>query len=118
MSNILRLGPTIYKGNTPCNNCPYRKDSKLQLWSKEEFQYLLKMEADQLGGVYHCHKNNGTVCRGWLINQDKRNFPSIMLRVSLSKNNITRAYLDKLTCPVPMFETVEEMCYSNFPELK
>ncbi len=107
-----------YKGKSPCKTCPYRKDVPLRHWAIEEFKGLLDSEKEQFGRTYGCHKKDDTVCKGWLMNQDKRNFPSIMLRLSLTKNKITREYLDKLTCAVEMFDTVEDMCYTNYPELK
>lgn len=105
-----------YKKRTPCNNCPYRKDAPLAHWSVEEFKHLMETEKDQLGTVYGCHKNDGSVCIGWLMNQDERDFPSIALRISLSANNIDRKYLDSLHCNVPRFASVEEMCKANFPD--
>jgi len=108
----------LYGETSPCATCPYQKTAKLQLWDRREFIRLLEMENDQMGAVYHCHKNDGSVCRGWLIDQDKRNFPSIMLRLSLSRHNITREYLDKLQCLNPMFDSVEEMCVANYKILK
>jgi hypothetical protein len=101
----------------PCESCPYRTDAPLQLWAREEFIDLLKSENEYLGKTYGCHKGNGSVCVGWLMNQDKRRFPSIMLRVALSANNVTRAYLNKLSSPSPLYETVEDMVRANFPEL-
>lgn len=106
-----------YCRKQPCNNCPYRKDAPLGHWSIEEFKDLLEKESDYMGATYGCHKNDGHVCVGWLMNQDKRNFPSIALRLSLSRNKVTRKYLDSLTCKSEMFDTVEEMCEANFPEL-
>ncbi len=50
------------------------------------------------------------------MNQEKRNFPSIMLRIALSKEEVTRVYLDALTCKAEMFENVDEMCHANYPE--
>lgn len=101
----------------PCNNCPYRKDAPLHHWHKSEYEKLLEMEGDQLGAVYGCPKNNGNVCVGWLIKQDENRFPSIMLRISLSKNNITREYLDSLHSPSPLYKDVNEMIEANYPEL-
>jgi hypothetical protein len=85
-----------FKCTTPCNNCPYRKDAPLQHWSEDEFKDLIKNDGDYMGTVYGCHKNNGTVCVGWLINQDERGFPSIALRLKLSKDKVSHAYLNKL----------------------
>jgi hypothetical protein len=105
---------SFFSGTSPCGNCPYRKDAKLALWDKIEFENLLKADKDYMG---KCHKNNGSCCKGWLINQDKRNFPSIALRLSLSKASISRKYLDKLNCDTEMFDTIEEMAIANFPEI-
>ena len=51
------------------------------------------------------------------MNQDKRRFPSIMLRMKISKEDISMAYFDKLKCKSPMFDTVQEMCKANYSEL-
>lgn len=108
---------STYHCTQPCGNCPYRTDAPLQLWHKSEYEKLLHYEKDQLGTIYNCHKNNGSICVGWLMKQDENRFPSIMLRISLSKNNITREYLDKLHSPVPLYKNVTEMVKANFPEL-
>lgn len=108
---------STYSCTQPCSNCPYRRDAPLQLWHKSEYEKLLDLENDQLGAIYNCHKNNGSICVGWLMKQDENNFPSIMLRISLSKNSITREYLDKLHSPSPLYDSVEEMISVNYPEL-
>ena len=107
-----------FKCKTPCKNCPYRKDAPLALWSVEEFIDLIKNERTQFGTVYACHKKNGGVCIGWLINQDENRIPSIALRLTLSQKGITRKYLDSLHCKSEMFKTIEEMAIANFPEIK
>lgn len=99
---------------SPCNNCPYRKDAPLRLWSIEEFKDLLANENDYMGATYGCHKQDGKLCTGWLMNQDQRRFPSIALRMFLSKNNVTREFLDSLKSEAPMFKTVKEMCEANY----
>lgn len=106
-----------FECTSPCGNCPYRTDSPLRHWPKEEFALLLANEASELGKSYSCHKQNGSVCVGFLMNQDERRFPSIMLRLDLIQNNVGRDYLDRLACPVPLFESVEEMVGANYPEL-
>lgn len=107
---------TKFCKTTPCANCPYRKDAPLALWSVDEFKALLDSDKDTIGTVYQCHKKDGNVCVGWLINQNNRRLPSIALRLQLSKQNITREYLDQLHCKTPMFDTIEEMCQANFPD--
>jgi hypothetical protein len=103
---------------TPCKNCPYRKDAPLALWSIKEFIDLLKNERSQFGAVYGCHKKDGCVCVGWLMNQDENRMPSIALRFMLSKQGITRKYLDALKCKSERFKTIEEMIVANYPKLK
>jgi hypothetical protein len=103
--------------NTPCKTCPYRKDAVLRLWAKEEFERLLESESDFFGVTYGCHKKTGSICVGWLMDQDRRNHPSIALRIQLIKNNITREYLDSLHCDVEMFGSVEMMIRANYPQI-
>jgi hypothetical protein len=106
-----------YTCTQPCNNCPYRTDAPLQHWDKSEYIKLLALENDTMGGIYGCHKNNGSTCIGWLMKQDENNFPSIKLRISLSKNNVTREYLDSLHSPAPLYASVKEMINANYPDL-
>lgn len=106
-----------YSKTQPCKSCPYRRDAVLRHWSIEEFQDLLDNERDYFGAVYGCHTKDGSVCIGWLMDQDKRRFPSISLRLSLSRNKITREYLDKLGSNVEMYDNVEEMINANYPEI-
>lgn len=101
----------------PCNNCPYRKDAPLRHWSVEEYKDLLEKEQDVMGAVYGCHKNNGSVCVDWLMKQDDAGLPSIRLRLALSKEGVTREYMDKLHSPSPLFDSVEEMAKANYPEV-
>lgn len=107
-----------FSGNTPCKSCPYRKDAPLQLWDKVEFEQLLENDKKILGGSYLCHKKDGSCCKGWLIDQDKRNFPSIKLRILLSENNVSREYLNGIHSSVEMFESIEQMSVANYPEIK
>jgi hypothetical protein len=92
-------------------------DAPLQLWDVAEYEKLLALENDPMGSIYGCHKNNGSICIGWLMKQDENRFPSIMLMISLSQNNITREYLDSLHSPSPLYDSVEEMIEANYPEI-
>lgn len=108
-----------YSKKTPCKNCPYRKDAPLQLWDKEEFTDLLHNDSTQFGAKYGCHKQETKhVCVGWLMNQDKRNLPSILLRLDLLQNEVTREYIDSLYCKSEMYDTIEEMALANYPQIK
>lgn len=107
----------FFKGISPCKDCPYRIDAPLKKWHIDHFSDLLNNDTSMLGAVYSCHKKDGSVCRGWLMDQDKRYFPSNMLRLQLIKENVTRAYLDKLHCKTPLYNSLKDMCIANYPEL-
>lgn len=105
-----------YTRKNPCNDCPYRKDAPLMKWSIEEFKDLIQKDNDYFGSIYGCHKKDGHICVGWLADQDNRNFPSIALRMSLSKNNINRVYLDSIHGK-EMYSSIQEMSTANYPEI-
>lgn len=107
-----------YCKTSPCNNCPYRKDAPLQHWAKEEFENLIQKDSEQIGSVFACHKKDGHVCVGWLMDQDKRRLPSIALRLSLSKNEVSTDYLDSLNCKSEMFNNISDMVKANYPAIK
>lgn len=107
----------LYHCTQPCGNCPYRTDSKKKLWHPDEFKKVLDSENDYMGNTFLCHKQNGSICVGWLMDQDKRNLPSIMLRISLSKHNVTREYLDRLKSPAKLYKNAIAMIKANFPHL-
>jgi len=106
-----------YKITSPCKNCPYRADAPTAHWHKEHFEKLLEDSESNMCPVYGCHKANGHVCVGWLMDQDKNHLPSIPLRLSLSKQNVHFSYLDSLKCKSPLYSSVREMIAANFPEL-
>lgn len=101
----------------PCNNCPYRKDAPLKLWHRSEFQKLLASENQQFGTVYNCHKNNGSICVGWLMKQLENGCPSIALRIAMIRKKPTKEYLDGLNCPSPLYKNVRAMIRANYPKL-
>lgn len=105
-----------YCKKKPCKNCPYRIDAPLRHWSVEEFKDLIKNSNEQFGAVYSCHKKDGTVCTGFVLDQLDNNIPSIMLRISFSRNNVTGKFLDSLTCPVERYKSIQEMSMANYPE--
>lgn len=107
----------MFHCTNPCNNCPYRTDAPLKLWHASEYEKLLATENDYMGSIYGCHKNNGSICVGWLMKQDENNFHSIALRISLSTHKVTREYLDSLHSPAPLYKNVKAMIRANFPKL-
>ncbi|GAB3761506.1 hypothetical protein GCM10028817_38970 [Spirosoma pomorum] len=70
-----------------------------------------------MGKVYGCHKNDGSVCRGFLINQRERDIPSISTRLAIITNDIKPGYMESLTCSVPMYASIEDMINANYPAL-
>jgi hypothetical protein len=108
----------LFECTSPCETCPYRKDVKLALWSVEEFKDLLEYEKSFMGTTYLCHKKNGSICVGFLMNQNERGLPSLALRMSLidEREEIAEGYMNSLHCDAERFETVEEMCRANFPD--
>lgn len=108
---------TGFDKKQPCQNCPYRKDAPIAHWHISEFAQLLESEKSQFGTVYGCHKGDGQICVGWLMNQNKRRLPSIALRMALIKHNINSNHFSSLQCNSEMFHTVEEMVEANYPEL-
>jgi hypothetical protein len=102
---------------SPCKDCPYRLDAPLQKWHVSEFEKVLRSETDQFGFVFYCHKKDGHVCVGFLMNQEKRNFPNLVLRLTLSSCQVDRSYLDNLSCKSLQYDNVYDMVRANFPEL-
>jgi len=79
---------------------------------------LLASERDYMGALYGCHeygkrKHEAQVCVGWLLNQRERNVPSIALRMHLMQSPEARACIKEASSPVPLYESVEEMCEAN-----
>ena len=107
----------LFHCTQPCSNCPYRTDAPVQHWHKEEFKKVVDSENDYMGSTFLCHKQNGSICVGWLMKQDERNLPSIKLRIALSRHKVTREYLDSLHSPAPLYKNVAAMIKANFPEL-
>jgi hypothetical protein len=113
---VITDGVTGFSELQPCGNCPYRRDAPLQYWDVKEFGDLCNNDRDKVGKVYGCHKADGSVCRGWLLDQRKRDYPSLALRVTLSNNKVSPEYLSGLNSPSPLFYSISEMCSTNYPD--
>jgi hypothetical protein len=110
--------PVKFDAREPCKSCPYHTDAPLELWSPLEFRQLLAHERSRMGVVYGCHKyrnrkDEAQVCVGWLLDQKRRNIPSISLRLTLMRNPGAVACLNEASSPVELFDSVEEMCEAN-----
>ena len=99
----------------PCGSCPYRKDSTLRLWHKSEFENLLAHDADEMNGhVFGCHRfrmnpKASDICAGWFLDQQRRNFPSIRLRILLA----TRKFPTVTDGCHELYSTMKIMCREN-----
>lgn len=103
----------------PCKSCPYRKDAPLAMWDIREFIQVLANDADELrGGVYGCHatrhRQEPSVCAGWLVDQKRRGLPSIQLRLLLLKHTDAVNCLEEVSDGGhELFASIEEMVRAN-----
>lgn len=104
----------------PCDNCPYRKDSPRRHWSAQEFRDLMAAEEAPFGSLYACHKeieipiSERGFCAGWLLDQKKRNLPSIRLRLILLQDpSAVLAHQNVSDGGHEMFASVKAMCRAN-----
>jgi hypothetical protein len=82
---------------TPCDACPYRKDTPPGIWDVSEYIKLRASDENAFGSViYGCHLNNGQPCAGWLADQKRRNLPSIRLRLALMSDTRAAKLLEKI----------------------
>lgn len=109
--------PNYFCGKAPCKDCPYRTDAPLKKWDKAEYEGLIKNEENVFSPMYLCHKKNGTGCKGWLMDQYRRNLPNMVLRMALIKNKPPLNYFEKLRSPVKLYANITEMVNANYPEL-
>ncbi len=107
----------------PCTTCPYRRDSKIALWTEEEYKKLLANDANELtGAVFGCHQtrksDEWSVCGGWLLDQINRGLPSIQLRMQLIRSNAARACVENISDGGrELYGSIKEMVRANYPEL-
>ncbi len=99
----LAQAPGKYEATQPCKSCPYRRDAPLAFWSAEEFTNLARTDADALGSVFACHQDGKKpveergLCIGWALDQQKRNLPSIRLRLLLASDPSAAAQFARIT---------------------
>jgi hypothetical protein len=79
----------------PCTSCPYRKDVPSGIWVKEEYDKILPYDGEmwvQPRGVFLCHQNDGSLCRGWL---DCHGDNLLAVRLLCSRGDATSAAMIK-----------------------
>lgn len=98
----------------PCEKCPYRCDAPVGLWSPQEFERLLASDLDPDGVIYGCHKRNGDLCAGWLLDQRERGVPSVALRSRLAVDpELASGLRDVHDGGHELYDSVEAMCEAN-----
>lgn len=103
----------------PCTSCPYRRDAELGFWHPSEFQKLLEQDADELNGnLFACHGTRKleeqSICAGWFLDQQRRGYPSIRLRLVLAKNKEALKYEKQVNADgLVLYDSIKEMCLAN-----
>lgn len=105
---------------TPCASCPYRKDARLAFWHAKHFEKLLADDVNPFGPLYQCHEDGKKpveergLCVGWMLDQKKRNVPSILLRLKLMNDERVGEQLEAISAKgLSLFRSVAAMCRAN-----
>ncbi len=114
----------------PCRTCPYRTDVPVGTWHAEEFVKLLKndrKDADALhptlGATYGCHKygkvdGEKSFCAGWLLDQRRRNYPALQLRLRfLREPGLFEEVHAVEGAGLDLYPSIEDMCAANGPAM-
>lgn len=100
----------------PCGSCPYRTDVPVGTWHRSEFENLLANDRSEMGGnVFGCHRfrlrpEEADVCAGWYLDQQRRGYPSIRLRLLLTTIDDMPTVTDG---GHPLYRTMQAMCLAN-----
>jgi len=81
--------PTIAKQG-PCNDCPWRKDSKPEYWHPDHFREIAQTCRNDGVATMLCHKSNQSpetnfVCAGWVAAQGTE---SIGVRILIMQGKV------------------------------
>lgn len=103
-----------YDRAEPCAQCPYRRDAPLGKWHAQHFVDLLASEEDRFGKVYRCHCQDGNVCVGWALDQRRRHYPSLALRLAFYDDKALVRQVESATDGGhKLFSSVRAMCEAN-----
>lgn len=109
-----------FETDKPCKSCPYRRDVPVETWHRAEFEKLLTNDSNEHGGsLYGCHKfrnrrEEASICAGWFLDQKRRGFPALMLRLYLMRNQITKEQIDAVTDGgMQLYSSIRVMCAAN-----
>lgn len=111
---------SVYDLKAPCATCPYRRETRLALWDKYEFDNLKEQDAQPLGRAFGCHSykppEDQRPCVGWLLDQKRRGTPSIALRIELGKSDEAAEHYKQLSEDgLDLYQSIEEMAEANYP---
>ncbi len=105
---------------TPCNTCPYRRDTPPGIWHMEEYAKLREYD---IGGTtpalatFHCHQETisgqPTVCRGWLaVHGDIPAIRLAVLRGQVPPEEVNRPMT------VPLYTSGMEACIAGLKGIR
>ncbi len=107
----------------PCGSCPYRRDSSPELWHVSEFDNLKMHDDDPINGkTFGCHRFRKSdrkspdieFCAGWVLDQRRRRYPSIMLRLAIFRHEGLMEKLQAVTDGgFELYDSIAEMCEAN-----
>jgi hypothetical protein len=91
----------------PCGTCPYRKDVPAGIWDAGEYAKLPRYDGETFEqtatSLFHCHKDDGMLCAGWVACHDMDHLLAVRLhRVDPS--------VYTYTSPIPVFASGAEAC--------
>jgi hypothetical protein len=103
----------------PCGSCPYRRDVPSGVWAEEEYEKLPAYDGEtfeQPIGVFHCHRQDGRACAGWVAVHDM--YESLALRLASAEGRVdVDGFLDYET-DVPLFGSGAEAAEHGLRDLE
>lgn len=100
-----------FAAKSPCDECPWRKDSPIGRFPPERFERLRSTcEQGANKPLFACHKTQEgreVACVGWLIVEGHNNFA---VRVALIQRRFS---YDEIENSHPLYESYDEMARAN-----
>ena len=112
---------TIDINRAPCKSCPYRKDVPSGVWHADEYERLKDYDQETFAqpfGIFLCHQQNESLCRGWL---DCHGSKLLAVRVGCSMHLLDPAAVDQALSEgpiVPVFASGREACEHGMKDIK
>lgn len=99
---------TIDLHKSPCVSCPYRKDVPSGIWAAQEYDKIEQYDKPtfaQPRGVFMCHQQDNSLCRGWL---DCHGYNLLSVRMACSTGKLSAIEVESALVAgpsVPVFAT-------------